>query len=377
MHVLDYEPMWNPANHSLSTTLPALLAVAEMAARGDAATGASPIRGEDILRALNLGVEAQERLRLASSQFEPGQLGFHPPGAVGALGSAFACGLLLGLDNDALVHALGIAASRACGIQGNVGSMTKALHCGQAALSGLEAALLAARGFTADADALAGPRGYGHVFYGTAFEPDKLTERRAALFVIDPGPAFKFYPSQFGTHFVITAALDAQRQIAARATASAIRHVRITAPPMPYVDRPAPPNGLAGKFSFQYTAAAALLDGDVSVKSFADARRHAPDMEAMLPRIAIHADPVRQGRFDRMKVDLEVELDDGSVVHASCDGPPGVWGRPAERSRVEHKARACLEAAGHGGDVDAILAAARELRAATGPDLVRLLDRLA
>ena len=29
---------------------------------------------------------------------------------------------------------------------------------------------------------------------------------------------------------------------------------------MPYVDRPAPPTGLAGKFSFQYTAAVALLD---------------------------------------------------------------------------------------------------------------------
>ena len=27
MHVLDYEPMWNPANHAVSTVLPALLAL--------------------------------------------------------------------------------------------------------------------------------------------------------------------------------------------------------------------------------------------------------------------------------------------------------------------------------------------------------------
>src|SRR5271154_1769493 len=29
MHVLDFEPMWSPANHALSTTLPAVLALAE------------------------------------------------------------------------------------------------------------------------------------------------------------------------------------------------------------------------------------------------------------------------------------------------------------------------------------------------------------
>lgn len=377
MHVLDYEPMWNPANHSLSTTLPALLALAEMSARGDAAgAGAPSITGGDVLGALALGIEAQERMRAASGQFEPGELGFHPPGAVGALGSAFACGLLLALDAHALTHALGIAASRACGIQGNVGSMTKALHCGQAALSGLEAAMLAARGFTADADALAGPRGYGRVFYGEGFTPERLLELRPSLFIVEPGPAFKFYPSQFGTHFVITAAIDAHRRIAASASAAAIRRVRITTPPMPYVDRPAPPSGLAGKFSFQYTAAIALLDGDVTVESFSDRRRFAPDAAALLERIAIEVDPGREGRFDRMRVDIHIDLDDGRAVHACCDGPPGVWGRPVEAARIEHKARACLEAAGYAHEVDPILQSVREFAQLAPRDVMDLFDRL-
>ena len=29
MHVLDFEPIWTPSNHALSTTLPAILALAE------------------------------------------------------------------------------------------------------------------------------------------------------------------------------------------------------------------------------------------------------------------------------------------------------------------------------------------------------------
>jgi aconitate decarboxylase len=258
---------------------------------------------------------------------------------VGPLGSAVACGLLLGLDAARLTHAIGIAASRAGTILANVGSMTKALHCGEATASGLEAALLAARGFTADEDALSGPRGYASAFLGPDYDEARLCEPRERLHIEDPGPAFKLYPSQYGTHFVITAALDAGRALPARA---AIKRVRIISPPMPYVDRPSPPSGLAGKFSFQYVAAAALLDGQVTVRSFDDERRFAPDMLDLLPRIDIKGDPAREGRFDRMTVDMAVELADGRVVESHCDGPPGIWGKPVESSRLARKACDCL-----------------------------------
>jgi hypothetical protein len=48
-------------------------------------------------------VEAQARLRIASGQFEPGRLLFHPPGMVGAMGSAAGCGIVLGLIPVTLV----------------------------------------------------------------------------------------------------------------------------------------------------------------------------------------------------------------------------------------------------------------------------------
>ncbi len=335
MHVLDFEPMWNPANHSLSTVLPAIMALAE----AGLPASAMPL-GLRLMQALAMGVEAQERLRLSSGQFEPGKLVFHPPGAVGAIGSAVACGLLLGLDPHTLTHAIGIAASRACGVQANIGSMTKALHCGQAAASGLEAARMAAAGFTADADALGDPRGYARAFFGDGFVADELTRSHAALQIVAPGPAYKLYPSQYGTHFVITAALAARASIP---PGSRIARITIVAPPMPYVDRPAPATGLAGKFSFQYTAAAALLDGAVTVASFTDARRFAPDMEALLPLVTVVADPARQGRFDAMAVDVTVEHE-GGLAEGTCDGPPGIWGRPVTAERLAAKARDCLAA---------------------------------
>ena len=347
--MLDYEPMWNPANHSLSTTLPAVLALAELL-MGQRRAAAAP-GGRDLLAALAIGIETQARLRRASNQFEPGELVFHPPSTVGPLGSAIACGLLLGLDADRLTYAIGIAASRAGGLQANIGSMTKALHCGGAAAAGVEAALLAERGFTADADALAGPRGYGSAFFGDGFAPEQLTEPRERLHIVEPGPAFKLYPSQYGTHFVITAALAARKRLP---SGMRIRGVTIVCPPMSYVNRPAPPSGLAGKFSFQYAAAIALLDGGVTVESFKDERRFAPEVEDLLPRIAITPDPERQGRFDRMRLDVVVDLEDGTRVEGCCDGPPGIWGRPADPALLAGKARDCLAGAygpKHGGRV--------------------------
>ena len=341
MHVLDYEPMWNPANHSLSTTLPALLALAEVEEDDPAATPTRPL-GERIFSALSIGIEAQARLRLSSGQFEPADLIFHPPGAVGSIGSAVASGIFVGLDHAQMTHAIGIAASRAGGILANAGSMTKALHCGQAAAAGLESALLARNGFTADADALAGPRGFGTAFFRDRFDPDRLFGTGAPLNIVSPGPAFKFYPSQYGTHFIITAALAARTKLPKDAD---IRRVRIISPSMPYVDRPNPASGLAGKFSFQYTAAVAILDGQVDVASFTDARRFAPDLAALLPKIVIEPDASREGRFDRMAVDMVIDLGDGTQVEGRCDGPPGIWGRPADVDRLKVKARDCLVAA--------------------------------
>lgn len=375
MHVLDYEPMWNPANHALSTVLAAILACAEWIAcsRGRAAAPDGPA----LLAALALGIEAQQRVRAASGQLEPGLLLFHPPGAVGALGSATACALLLGLDAATLTHALGIAASRAGGVQGNIGSMTKALHCGQAAASGLESALMAARGFTADADALGGPRGYGRAFYGAGFDPAVLTAPHP-LYLLDPGPAFKFYPSQYGTHFVITAALEARRSLwtgpLAASAASDIARVTITVPAMPYVDRPLPTTGLDGKFSFQYVAALALLDDRVDVTSFTDTRVHAPDMQALLPRIKVVADPARAGRFDQMVADVTLTLTDGREATARCDGPPGIWGKPADPALLAAKARDCLAGAYPAAHAATLVTRASAFGDLDGPGVLELLD---
>ncbi|MEO8714867.1 MAG: MmgE/PrpD family protein [Acetobacteraceae bacterium] len=62
MHVLDFEPMWTPATHALSTTLPAILALAEP----------RRLSGRDIVTALVKGIEIQGWIRAAQHNQEHG-----------------------------------------------------------------------------------------------------------------------------------------------------------------------------------------------------------------------------------------------------------------------------------------------------------------
>jgi aconitate decarboxylase len=331
MHVLDFEPMSSPANHALSTTLAGVLALAE-------ARGAS---GREVLAALVKGIEMQGWIRQASGQFEARTTRFHPPGAAGPLGAAVATGHLLGLDPGRLANAVGIAASRAGSLLANAGTMTKSTHCGHASALGLESALLAERGFTANVDVFGVAQGYVPAFYDTAFKPEEMLGfGRAPFRIVEPGYAIKMFPSQFGTHFGITAGLELHPRIPSSA---AIRRVILTAPVMAYVDRPRPQTGLDGKFSLQYTAASALLDGKVGIRTFTDARLAKPDMQDLLGKFEVRLDPAIPGRFEEMHVLLRVELDDGRVLETRCNGPRGKWGTPPI-SEAEHlvKIRDCL-----------------------------------
>lgn len=337
MHVLDFEPMWNPPNHALSPLLPALLAMAELLE----ANGKGP-QGLSLLRALAKGVEAQGRLRLASGQIEPGKLTMHPPGAVGPLAAALATADLMRLTQEKMLAAVNIAASRCGSVLANVGTMTKALHCGDAAANGVEAAMLAAEGFTANIDALGSPRGWGPALFGATFEPQHLVVPLQIARALSPGPAWKLFPSQFATHFVITAALEARAAHPSVQWRTEIEHIELRTPVMHYIDRPKPETGLDGKFSWQYTTAVALLDGQIEPNSFTQARRFSADVVDLLEKIILKTDATISGRLDQMHVELVIHLKDGRQLINRCDAPLGSWTRPVGPERIRAKARGLM-----------------------------------
>lgn len=361
MHVLDFEPMWSPANHALSTTLPAVLALAEAKHLGGAAATVALIKG----------CEIQGWIRVASRAFEPKDLKFHPPGVVGAFGAAVATAHLMNLDADKLANALGLAGSRTGALLANVGTMAKSTHCGLAGALGLEAALLAARGFTANTAIFEDPRGYAATFGPGTFVLDDLLRFGPPFRVVDPGFAIKLYPCQYGTHFAISAALAARARIRGP---SDIASVTIGTPVMPYIDRPLPSSGLDGKFSFQYTTACALLDGAVTMASFSNRRRFAADMEKLLAMTTLVQSPDVPASFETMHVTVSVMLADGRKIEARCDKPRGIFGGPplmADDHR--RKVRDCLAGSLSGSAVNEIIDLAEQFDTLGPPEIQRLM----
>ena len=327
-HVLDYEVMWHPATHATSPTLPGIMALAE-------SLGAT---GQDILTALITGFEVQGRIRVASADLS--LEGFHPPGLVGVMGSAAAGSVMLGLDTQQTRMALGIAASRAGTVSANTGTMTKSTHCGNAGRMGLEAALLAAKGFTANANIFEHETGYAAVLFGAGFDLEAVTRDFGNPYrLVDPGVAIKKHPSQYGTHRGIDAALDLQQRFSVEP--ERIAAVRIETPVMRYVGRPYPETGLDGKFSFQYTVAASLLDRSIGIETFTDEAVHRPEVKALLDKTTVDMRPDIPSNFEEMWVAVRVETADGQTYVSRCNRPRGIWGNPLTREERLGKVRSC------------------------------------
>ncbi len=361
MHVLDFDPMWTPSNHALSTTLPAILALAET----------RQISGCELITALVKGIELQGWIRHAGRVYEHGGVKFHPPGLVGPMGSAVAAGHVLGLDAGQMANALGIASSRCGTVHANIGTMTKSTHCGHAAMHGLESALLAAKGFTANPDPFEAHNGYARQMFGETFEAKDLLNFGPPYRIVQPGYAIKMFPSQYGTHFAITAGLMLRPQIP---DPSRIKAVTLTTPVMQYVNRPHPDTGLAGKFSLQYTFASGLLRGAVKIDTFTDTEVAKPDMVTLLDKISMNMTPEISSQFNRMWLAADVEMDDGRKLHARCDGPPGIWGSPpiSEEAHLV-KVRDCLSRKLPHDKAEALIALTRQVETLDPAAVRRLL----
>ena len=362
-HVLDYEVMWYPATHATSPTLPGILALAEM----------RQSTGPEIITALVTGFEVQGRIRVASAKLD--LRGFHPPGVVGVMGSAAAGSVMLGLPAGQTRMALAIAASRAGAVSANAGTMTKSTHCGNAGRMGLEAALLAAKGFTGHPEVFEHPAGYGAVIFGEGFDLDAVTKDFGNPYrMVDPGIAIKKHPSQYGTHRGIDAALELRETYSV--DPAEIESVTIETPVMRYVERPAPTTGLEGKFSFQYTVCSALLDGRITMETFTDQQVARPEIRQLLSKTKVTMNPEIPSDFDEMWVTVEVGTRDGSRHNVRCDRPRGIWGNPLTREERLVKVRQCAGRVLSDDGVEALIEIVEDLERASSRDVAELVQVL-
>ena len=333
MHVLDYEPQGIPSTHGTSTLLPGILALAEL-------NGAS---GRAVVTAFAVGWEVQQRIA-AAAQPAAESRPFHPPGIYGPPACAAGCAKLLGLAEDKVRMALGIGASRTGGLFANNGTMTKSTHPGNAGRMGVEAALLAADGFTANDSIIEAPRGYVETLFGNDFDWDALVGGLGERWNLQRGFNIKRYPAQIGMQWATESVVLLREKNGIRAEDVEWLELEV-ASRRAAVSNAAPATGLAGKFSFEYCAAVALTQDHVGIDSFSDAVRFSAPVEAALKKIRLKPNPDIPTASTGIWVQARAGLKDGRVVAERCDAYRGSARNPIARDVHLTKVRDCMRRA--------------------------------
>jgi 2-methylcitrate dehydratase PrpD len=327
-HVLDYDDMsFTLVGHPSVVLAPTLLALGEARNAG----------GREVISAYVLGFEVDMWFARAMvpAHYEAG---WHSTSSIGIFGAAAAAAQLLRLDADAHVTALAIAASQAAGLRANFGSMTKSLHAGQAAEAGVRAALLAAAGFTANAQVFDAPGGFFDLYRTNA----SVRPAAPTLELEAGGLGIKAAACCGAGVTVVEAAREAHAALGSRAIAAVDLAVNPTsAAIMPYADAP---DGLRAKYCIAYCAAVGLLDGAGGLAQFSDERARSPDVQALMKRVRVRVDPRLRGDSGHFGVEIVVTPEDGPPIRASRELAPGHPESPLPTARLEAKFLECTAA---------------------------------
>src|ERR1700729_1431476 len=109
-----------------------------------------------------------------------------------------------------------------------------------------------------------------------------------------------------------------------------------------------PDTGLQGKFSLEYAAAAALLDGYPGFASFTDDAGRRPAARRLTELVEVKSEPGGTWLLDGELV-AEVHTASGGVAQTTQQFPPGPPGRPATAGQLQAKIADCLAGLDVGG----------------------------
>ena len=321
-HVFDFDDTHARAIHPSAPVLPAVLALAEW----------KGLSGRDLVHAFVVGVETECRVGLSVFP-EHYMIGWHITGTAGVFGSAAAAGRLLGLNEQQMAWALGIAATQSSGLREMFGSMCKSLHPGRAAQNGLMAALMASRGFTSSEQGIEAKRGFGQVM-STKFDPSVITAEWGRRWELSQN-MYKPYACGLVVQGTIDGCIQLRNEHGL--LPEMIERVDLKVSPIVFelTAKENPQTGLEGKFSVFHAAAVALHVGRAGEAEFSDAAVLDPVTVALRKRVHIERDE----SIGRVQSHVFIRLTDGRLLERRVEHALGTLERPMGDRDLEDKFR--------------------------------------
>ena len=309
-HCLDFDDTYVRAiTHTSAPVWAAVLALGEEVEADEAAMLAAFVTGFEVAARIGDGLGEPVSAR-----------GWHGTGVFGRLGAAAAASVLLRLDAERALNALGAAATQTAGLTASFGTMAKPFHAGKAAMDGIVAAQLAAAGFEAASGLFEPGGGLDNALVqdrSVTIAPADLAGWR----ILDN--SFKPYAACHLTH----PAVDAARALAPGARDLArVKSIRAEVWSLANQvtggksGRPATP--LEGKFDLKYCIALGLAGRDLSAADFREPWRPDPVLCDVAEKVEVGVSPEMGFASSRLTLDFADGRTEGKHV-AVAKGHPG------------------------------------------------------
>jgi len=270
--------------HSGMCTVPPAFAIAERQGK---------VNGKDLITAIALGQDMALRMFLYL-EMSPG---FHPAGVDNYFGATATAGKLLGLNEEQMVNAFGIAYSQTSGTTQMYLDcvMTKTLQSGFASREGAFSALLAQKGFTGTRNTFEGFGGFCSTYCQGNCDLEKFTADLGKHFEgINTG--FKPYPSGMCEHNIIDICFDLDKEYNINPDDIEEMTIKVNNNGFRLFGQPTdakikPSTICDALFSGRYVAACALIDKKVDLSCFTKDALKRPQVVQLTEKIKMEADP--------------------------------------------------------------------------------------
>ncbi|MBI4330217.1 MAG: MmgE/PrpD family protein [Chloroflexi bacterium] len=261
-------------------------------------------------------------------------------GTLTAIGTSLGAGKVLGLSREQLRNAVSIAiVPNICLLQTKVGELSHWKGCvgPNGSRNGLFAALLAGEAITGPPEPFEGKAGLMKQL-GTPFELGAFGGRGVPFKV--EGTSFKYLPVMYSLQLPVWTALELRKQV----TVADIESIRVYLERRTVLgdsyssERYQPGNRETADHSGPYLMGAALVDGEVTIRTLTPERYRDPEILAVARKIRAQEDPEYTAAAPRvLNCRIEATLRSGKKVTVHRANPKGHPANPMTDGDIEDK----------------------------------------
>jgi 2-methylcitrate dehydratase PrpD len=306
-----------------ASVIPSVMAVAEFAGADEETVIVAAAIAYDVMARIGLAVNPSHRKR-----------GYHSSGTVAPFATAAAAAKILGLDQQQVRWALGLAGMQAAGIQAFLDDpcMAKPFSPGKGAFNGVLAALLASRGYTGPQYVLEGKEGFLNA-YADEVDTTRITDGL--------GESFKVMEMAFKPHAACRFAhgpIDLAQAVFEEEKIQPSDLVSVTVGLCELAERQSGRSEVtnlnSAMGSTPFSVAVALHRGKNGLADY----REAFEMDAIHElgrsiKLAVKPEYGTMGRG----ADIRIETKDGRVIERSVTGPRGEPDMPLSDDELQEK----------------------------------------